>query len=237
MRFSTPLVRGRLVQRYKRFLADVILDTGEAITAACPNTGSMIGLSAPGSVVWLSRSEAPSRKYPHTWEMVEANLGAGPALVGINPMHPNRLVAEAIEGGGVKQLTGYAAMRREVKYGLASRIDLLLEDERKGRCYVEVKNVHLMRHPGRAEFPDSVTARGAKHLAELSAMVREGHRAVMVYLIQRADAEAFSISGDLDPAYLAAFTAAADAGVEAIALSCRLTAEEIAVEKPVRIVR
>jgi sugar fermentation stimulation protein A len=126
-------------------------------------------------------------------------------------------------------------MRREVKYGLASRIDLLLEDERKGRCYVEVKNVHLMRTPGRAEFPDSVTSRGAKHLAELAAMVREGHRAVMVYLIQRADAGTFSISGDLDPAYLAAFQEARASGVEAIALRCRLGPEEITVDKAVPI--
>jgi sugar fermentation stimulation protein A len=237
MRFPSPLVRGRLAQRYKRFLADVMLDSGEAITAACPNTGSMLGLSAPGSVVWLSRSEAASRKYPHTWEMVENDLGAGPTLVGINPMQPNRLVAEAITTGSIEQLTGYAGMRREVKYGLASRVDLLLEDERKGRCYVEVKNVHLMRTAGRAEFPDSVTTRGAKHLAELAAMVREGHRAVMVYLIQRADAGTFSISGDLDPAYLAAFDLARAAGVEAIALRCRLSPEEIAVDAAVPIIR
>jgi len=237
MRFPSPLVRGRLIQRYKRFLADVRLDSGEAITAACPNTGSMLGLAAPGSAVWLSRSEAASRKYPHTWEMVEADLGGGPTLVGINPMHPNRLVAEAICAGGIEKLTGYESLRREVKYGQASRIDLLLEDARKGRCYVEVKNVHLMRRAGCAEFPDCVTTRGAKHLAELSAMVAQGHRAVMVYLIQRADAETFSISGDLDPAYLEAFRLAADAGVEALSYRCRLTAEAITVDKAVRIVR
>lgn len=236
MRFPSPLVRGRLVQRYKRFLADVRLDSGEAITAACPNTGSMLGLSDPGSVVWLSRSEAASRKYPHTWEMVEADLGNGPTLVGINPMQPNRLVAEAITAGLIGPLAGYAGMRREVKYGVASRVDLLLEDERKGRCYVEVKNVHLMRTAGRAEFPDSVTTRGARHLAELAAMVREGHRAVMVYLIQRADAGTFQISGDLDPAYRTAFLKAKDAGVEAIALRCRLSPEEIAVDEAVPIV-
>ncbi len=152
-------------------------------------------------------------------------------------MHPNRLVGEAIAAGSIEPLAGYAGLRREVKYGQGSRIDLLLEDEKKGRCYVEVKNVHLMRLAGRAEFPDSVTARGAKHLAELVAMVAEGHRAVMVYVIQRADAEAFSISADLDPAYQEAFARAADRGVEAFAYRCRLSAEEIAVDKPVRIVR
>jgi sugar fermentation stimulation protein A len=237
MRFPSPLVRGRLVQRYKRFLADVVLDSGEPVTAACPNTGSMLGLSAPGAIVWLSRSDAVTRKYPHTWEMVESDLGGTPTLVGINPMHPNRLVGEAIATGSIAPLSGYASTRREVKYGEASRIDLLLEDDRKGRCYVEVKNVHLMRRPGGAEFPDSVTSRGAKHLAELSAMVAAGHRAVMVYLIQRADAESFSISGDLDPGYLAAFKAAAAAGVETLAYRCRLTPDEIVVDKAVRIVR
>ena len=236
MRFPSPLVRGRLVQRYKRFLADVRLDSGETITAACPNTGAMLGLNTPGAAVWLSRSEAPTRKYPYTWEMVEADVGGGPTLVGINPLHPNRLVSEAIATGGVKQLTGYELLRREVKYGDASRIDLLLEDPRKGRCYVEVKNVHLMRRAGRAEFPDCVTTRGAKHLRELAAMVAQGHRAVMVYLIQRADAEGFSISGDLDPGYAEAFRSARGAGVEALAYRCRMSTEEIAVDKAVRIV-
>jgi sugar fermentation stimulation protein A len=237
MRFPSPLVRGRLKQRYKRFLADVVLDTGEHITAACPNTGAMVGLAAPGSVVWLSKSEAVTRKYPHTWELVEADLGAGATLVGINPMQPNRLVAEAIAAGGIKKLAGYETLRREVKYGEASRIDLLLEDERKGRCYVEIKNVHLMRTTGRAEFPDGVTTRGAKHLRELAAMVAQGHRAVMLYLIQRADAETFSIADDFDAAYAEAFKLATAAGVEALAYRCRLSPEEIAVDKAVRLVR
>ena len=237
MRFLTPLVRGRLKQRYKRFLADVVLDSGEHITAACPNTGAMVGLTAPGSVVWLSRSEATTRKYPYTWEMVEADLGGAPTLVGINPMQPNRLVAESIAAGAIKPLACYTSLRREVKYGEASRIDMLLEDERKGRCYVEVKNVHLMREAGRAEFPDGVTTRGAKHLRELSLMVAQGHRSVMLYLIQRADAATFSIAGDFDPAYAEAFKLATAAGVEALAYRCRLSPEEIAVDKAVRIVR
>jgi sugar fermentation stimulation protein A len=236
MRFPSPLVRGRLVQRYKRFLADVRLDSGETITAACPNTGAMLGLTAPGSAVWLSRSEVTTRKYPHTWELVEADLGGVPKFVGINPLHPNRLVAEAIAARGIKQLAGYEMLRREVKYGEASRIDLLLEDKRKGRCYVEVKNVHLMRRAGRAEFPDCVTTRGAKHLRELAAMVAQGHRAVMLYLIQRDDAESFSISGDLDPGYAEAFELARAAGVEAFAYGCRLSPDEIAVDKAVRLV-
>ena len=237
MRFPTPLTRGRLIKRYKRFLADVALDTGETVTATCPNTGSMLGLTAPGSIVWLSRSDSPTRKYPYTWEMIEADLGNGPALVGINTNHPNRLVAEAIEARRIKTLAGYQSLRREVKYGEASRIDILLEDPGKGLCYVEIKNVHLMRKPGLAEFPDCVTARGVKHLRELSGMVAQGHRAVMLYLVQRTDAKRFSLAHDLDPAYAAAFAEAADAGVEAMAYACRLSPDEIALDKAIRITR
>lgn len=235
MKFDRPLIPGRLVQRYKRFLADVTLDSGEAITATCPNTGSMMGLVAPGSRVWLSTSDSPTRKYRHTWEMVEADLGEGAHLVGINTNHPNKLVAEAITGGKVKTLKGYPSLRREVKYGRNSRIDILLECETKGLCYVEVKNVHMMRRAGFAEFPDSVTERGAKHLVEMSDMVRAGHRAVMVYLIQRPDAKSFQFAGDVDPKYVEAFKLATAAGVEAVALRCRVAPDEIAVEKAVPI--
>jgi len=235
MRFPSPLKRGRLLKRYKRFLADVALDSGEAVTATCPNTGSMLGLATPGSTVWLSQSDSMTRKYAHTWEMVEADLGHGPSLVGINTGHPNRLVAEAIAARRIKTLAGYQSLRREVKYGEASRIDILLEDAKKGRCYVEVKNVHLMRENGLAEFPDCVTQRGVKHLRELAAMVAQGHRAVMLYLIQRTDAKRFWLAGDLDPAYSEAFREALAVGVEAMAFSCRMSPEEIALDKPVRI--
>lgn len=237
MRFPKPLERGRLIKRYKRFLADVVLDSGETITASCPNTGSMLGLSSPGATVWLSRSDSPTRKYPHTWEMIETDLGAGPSLVGINTGHPNRLVAEAIDAGHIKKLAGYQSLRREVKYGEASRIDILLEDDKKGRCYVEIKNVHLMREAGIAEFPDCVTARGAKHLRELSDMVAQGHRAVMLFLIQRADAKSFKLAGDLDPTYAETFGQSVAAGVEAMAYTCRMSPEEIALDKAVRIAR
>lgn len=233
MKFPTPLVRGRLIKRYKRFLADVTLDSGEVVTTTCPNTGSMMGLAVPGAVVWLSVSESPTRKYPHTWELVETDLGNGPTLVGINTNHPNRLVSEAIAAGAIPELAGYATLRREVKYGLASRIDILLEDPKKGLAYVEIKNVHLSRQDGLAEFPDSVTERGAKHLAELSAMVAAGHRAVMLYLIQRADAAAFALAGDIDPRYAAAFETARAAGVEAIAYACTLSPTEISITQPV----
>jgi sugar fermentation stimulation protein A len=236
MRLPSPLLRGTLIQRYKRFLADVRLDDGSLVTATCPNTGSMMGLAVPGTAVWLSESDSPTRKYRHTWELVEADLGKGPTLVGINTGHPNKLVAEAIEAKRVKALLGYEGLRREVKYGKNSRIDLLLECAKKGLCYVEIKNVHLSRRHGLAEFPDSVTERGVKHLAEMSDMVRAGHRAVMVYLIQRGDAKRLAFARDVDPLYGEAFDRAIAAGVEAIALRCKMSPEEILVDRPVPIV-
>ena len=235
MQFPTPLLRGTLIQRYKRFLADIRLDNGEAITATCPNTGSMMGLTTPGLPVWVSTSDSPTRKYKHTWEMLEVDLGKGPGLVGINTNHPNVLVSEAIMGKRVAALKGYNSLRREVKYGTNSRIDILLESPDKPPAYVEVKNVHMMREAGVAEFPDSVTARGLKHLLELSQMVREGHRAVMVFLIQRSDATRLTFARDIDPNYAAGLAEALEIGVEAIALKCALTPEGISVQKSVPI--
>lgn len=232
MKFATPLISGTLIQRYKRFLADVRLDDGTTITATCPNTGSMMGLTAPGSKVWLSTNDSPTRKYRHTWELIEADGGKGPTLVGINTNHPNALVFEALESGRMGELKGYGSARREVKYGVNSRIDILLEGGLGGlNCYVEIKNVHLVRTPGLAEFPDSKTERGVKHLGELSTMVREGHKAVMVYLVQRNDVDRFDIARDIDPAYAAAFIKADKAGVEMLCYSCRLTATEILVDR------
>lgn len=236
MKFPTPLLRGKLVQRYKRFLADVVLDDGRSITATCPNTGSMIGLCTPGQTIYLSSSESPTRKYAHTWELVEHDLGKGPALVGINTGHPNKIVAEAITKGKIAPLAGYALLERERKYGKNSRIDILLTDPAKGVAYVEIKNVHLSRRAGRAEFPDSITERGTKHLAELSDMVSAGHRAVMIYLIQRSDVTALSLARDVDPIYGAAFDRAAAAGVEMLALRCKISTSAITPEKliPIR---
>ncbi len=230
MRFPSPLSRGRLRQRYKRFLADVTLDTGETVTAACPNTGSMLGLTEPGSVVWLSRSESLTRKYPHTWELLEL---PGHGLVGINTGHPNRIVTEAIAAGRMPEFAGYAALRNEVKYGRNSRIDILLEDARRPPCYIEVKNVHLFREPQLAEFPDCVTERGTKHLAELADMAAAGARAAMVYLIQAESPARFALAGDLDPHYLQAFRKARKAGVEAFAYCCKVTTGEIAADRAI----
>lgn len=235
MRFEPPLVRGRLIRRYQRFLADVVLDDGATITAACPNTGSMLGLAAPGTVVWLSASDRPTRKYRHTWELVEANLNGAATVVGINSSLPNRLVAAAVAAGGVPELAGYPVLRREVRYGQSSRIDLLLECAAKGSCFVEIKNVHMMRRPGLAEFPDSVTVRGAKHLAELARMAQAGHRACMLFLIQRGDAARFDLARDIDPAYDSDFRLAQAAGVEALAYCCRVTPEEVVIDRPIPI--
>ncbi len=237
MRFATPLVSGSLIKRYKRFLVDVALADGSTITASCPNTGSMMGLTSPGIRVWVSEHDSPTRKYRHTLELVEDAISGRPNAVGINTGHPNPIVAEAIEARKIKSLVGYASLRREVKYGVNSRIDILLEDERGARCYVEIKNVHLSRRKSLAEFPDSVTSRGAKHLGELSAMVADGHRAVMLFLIQRADVTRLSLADDIDPAYAKAYDAAIAAGVEPIAYRCKVSPEEIVLDRQVAIVR
>ena len=227
MKFATPLERGTLTKRYKRFLADIVLDNGQAITASCPNTGSMMGLVDPGNRVWLSTSDNPKRKFRHTWEMVEVAAGDGRILVGLNTGRPNAIVSQAIKDRRIAELTGYDNLRKEVKYGTSSRIDILLESDDRPACYIEVKNVTLLRQPGIAEFPDGVTSRGAKHLREMSEMVRQGARAVMFYLVQRADAERLTFASDIDPAYLEAYIHAREAGVEAIAYVCSLSEEKI----------
>lgn len=235
MRFATPLVEGRLIRRYKRFLADVELATGDVITAHCANPGAMMGLDAPGNRVLLSRSPDPKRKLPLSLELVEVDFGwRGSQLVGVNTAMPNRLAAEALRAGTVTELAGYGTIRPEVRYGMNSRVDFVLRAEDRPEAYVEVKNVHLMRTPGLAEFPDCVTARGAKHLHDLAAMAGQGRRAVMLYVIQM-DAERFSLAADLDPVYARTFAQVRAAGVEAYAYACRLTPEEIVLEKPVPI--
>ena len=232
MRFTSPLVSGKLIKRYKRFLTDVELSSGETITVVCPNTGSMLGLNAPGNTVWFSRSESPTRKYTHTWELVEIpHVG----LVGVNTGHPNRIVAEAIAKKQVAFLSGYPHMRAEVKYGQNSRIDLLLEGDGRPSCYVEIKNVHFFRTPGLAEFPDCVTARGRKHLMELADMVKLGFRAVMVYLIQNDSPSRFALADDKDSAYFHQFRSAQRAGVEALALTCNVSTDEINVKDSIPI--
>jgi sugar fermentation stimulation protein A len=227
VQFPTPLVRGRLVQRYKRFFADTVLDDGTEVTAHCPNPGAMLGLNTPGLPVWLSKSDDPKRKLAHTLELVDVDGG----LVGINTMHPNRLVAEALAEGLIPELADYASVRREVKYGTASRVDFLLQDEARPDCWLEIKNCHLMRTPGLAEFPDCVAARSLKHLHELEAMVAEGARAVALFVVQRTDCDAFSACHDLDPAFARGLDRAADAGVEVLVYACDMALDGIRIAR------
>lgn len=234
MKFETPLIKGRLVKRYKRFMADVELADGSVVTAHCANSGSMLSVNEPGSDVWISPAKNPDRKLKFTWELIRI----GDAMVGINTSHPNKLVADAIEDGAIKELAGYASLRREVKYGKNSRIDILLEDDSKPACYVEVKNVTMRRDlsPGApADFPDGVTSRGKKHLEELTDMISEGHRAVMMYLIQRDDVDSFTIAEDIDPDYADALRKALKSGLEILCYDCSISPEEIIVNRPVSV--
>ena len=227
MQFLSSLVPATFLRRYKRFFADVVLADGTELTAHCPNPGAMLGLNTPGLPAWLSVSDNPKRKLSHTLELVEADGG----LVGINTLLPNRLVAEALESGTIPELAGYASVRREVKYGKASRVDFLLEDPARGRCWLEVKNVHLMRTPGLAEFPDCVAARSTRHLEELADQVAAGDRAVALFVVQRTDCEAFSACADLDPAFARGLEAAAAAGVEVMAWACEVHPGEVTIRR------
>jgi sugar fermentation stimulation protein A len=230
MLLPQPLIEGRLIHRYKRFLADVELADGQVVTAHVANPGSMMGLKAPGLRVWLSQSRDPKRKLGYSWELVEADG----TLVGVNASRPNAVAWEALAAGRVPELTGYGDQRREVKYGKNSRVDLMLTDPAAARpdCFVEVKNVHLRRRDRLAEFPDSVTARGAKHLRELADMVARGHRAVMLYVVQRGDCEHFAVADDIDPGYARALAEARARGVEAYCYACRITGEAVELDRP-----
>ena len=227
MLFPRPLVRGRLVQRYKRFFADVELDDGGLVTAHCPNPGAMLGLKEPGLPAWLTPVDNPKRSLRFTLEMVEADGG----LVGINTMHPNRLAEEAILAGRVPEVAGYARLRREVRYDSDSRIDLLLEDDARPPCWVEVKNVHLRREQGLAEFPDCVAVRSTKHLKALERRVVAGERAVALFVVQRMDCDAFAACRDLDPVFAAGLATAADAGVEVLIYACRMDLGGVEIER------
>ncbi len=233
MQFSQPLIPGRLIVRYKRFLADVALEeSGETVTAHCANPGAMLGVCEPGARVWLEPSDNPKRKLRFSWRLIEL---PGGHWAGIDTSVPNRVVGEALAAGQIPELAGLAEIRAEVKYGQSSRIDFLGLTQEGRRTYIEVKNVHLRRSGDWAEFPDSVTTRGAKHLDELASMVGQGHRAVMLYCVQRDDCNRLRLAADLDPGYAAAFARARVAGVEAIAWACRLSRREIVLDRPLPI--
>jgi sugar fermentation stimulation protein A len=235
MKFCSDLIPATLVRRYKRFLADVELTDGSTLTVHVANPGAMTGLQAPGARVWLSKSPNASRKLPYSWELVEADFGTGPELVGVSTAHPNAIVAAALAADAIPEFAGYTSVRREVKYGAASRVDFVLEAHDRPPCYLEVKNVHLMRTPGHAEFPDAVTARGTRHLDELANMHATGARAVMLFVIQIASATRFALARDIDPVYGRAFDRARAAGVESLAYTCRLTQNGITLANPVPI--
>lgn len=226
MKFKAPLLRGSLIKRYKRFLADVLLEDGRTVTAHCANPGAMLGLKTKGSEVWLAPALNPKRKLPFSWELIKADQ----TLVGINTMLPNKLVEEALDDDLIEELVGYQRLLKEVKYGTNSRIDFLLKSQGRRHCYLEVKNVHLCRQKNLAEFPDSVTARGAKHLAELTRMVQNGQRAVILYIAQRSDCKRFTIAEDLDPKYKQASVFACKQGVEIYSYYCKVSTNEIKIK-------
>ena len=230
MKFNQALIRGTLIQRYKRFLADVCLDSGEKVTAHTANSGSMKGLISPGNPVFLTFHDRPERKLKYSWEIVQV----GPTFVGINTSLPNLLVEEGIRSERLQELRGYRDLRREVKYGENSRVDLLLSNGDRERCYVEVKNVTLMEE-GRALFPDAVSERGRKHLGELVRMVREGHRAVLFYVVQRGDAHTVYPAEAIDPEYAKALRLAVKAGVEVVAYQAKVGLDEIVLTSPLKV--
>ena len=227
MLLPQPMTRGVIVQRYKRFFVDMVLDDGREITAHVPNPGAMLGLKDPGLAAWVSWSGDPKRKLAWTLQLVEADGG----LVGVNTMNPNRLVAEALAADAIPELAGYAVIRPEVKYGEASRVDFLLTQPDRPPCWLEVKNCHYRRDGTLAEFPDCVAARSAKHLKDLAAEVAKGARAVQLFVIQRTDCETFAACEDLDPVYARGLNDAAAAGVEVLCYRCDISPEEIRISR------
>jgi sugar fermentation stimulation protein A len=232
VKFRGPLTEGRLLRRYKRFLADVQLEGG-VVTAACPNTGSMMGCCEPGSRVWLSESDNAARKYRHTWELVEA----GGVMVGINTGLPNALVAEAIAAGTMPELAGYASIRREVRYGEEqSRVDFVLESADRPACWVEVKNVTAAVKRGVALFPDCVSDRGSRHLRELVRMKARGARPVQLYCVQRGDVKEVRPADGIDPEYGRTLREAIAAGVEVLAYRAKVSPGEITLSRRIPVV-
>jgi sugar fermentation stimulation protein A len=232
MRFQTPLVPATLNRRYKRFLADCTLEDGRQITAHCANPGSMMGLANPGTRVWLEPNDDPKKKLKYGWRLVEQDGGH---FIGVDTAVPNRLLRPVLQDRGLEPFAAYSEVRAEVAYGQSSRIDFLLQGVGLPDAFVEVKSVTLSRQPGLAEFPDSVTARGAKHLAELAKMSQAGARAIMLYIVQRTDCVRMTLARDLDPKYGLSMDSARAAGVEVLAFACHITPETIALGDPVSV--
>jgi sugar fermentation stimulation protein A len=234
MQFSTPLEQGRLIRRYKRFLADVVTDAGDELCIHCPNTGSMLNCMGEGARVWFQRNSDPKRKLPGTWELVETPQGR---LAGVNTARANRLVEEALLAGVIGELNGFTALKREVAYGLeSSRVDFRL-DYPTGPAFVEVKSVTLgFADTAVAAFPDAVTDRGARHLRELAVLARQGVRAVQLYCVNLTGIEAVRPAGEIDPRYAAALRDAVETGVEVLAYGVELSPEEIRLVRPLPVI-
>lgn len=228
MRFQTPLVPARLIRRYKRFLADCRLEDGREVTAHCANPGSMLGLSDPGSAVWLEPNDDPRRKLAFAWRLVDHGGGH---FTGVDTGAANRVVREALEQGAIPALAGHDSLRAEVAYGTGSRVDFVLTHG-QAETFVEVKSVTLSRRARLAEFPDSVTARGARHLDDLADVARSGRRAILFYLVQRTDCTRVVVAADIDPVYAAALGRARAAGVQVLAHAARIDLGGIAVGAP-----
>lgn len=223
-----PLLSGRLIKRYKRFLADVTLDSGEVVVAHCPNSGSMRGCAPKDARVWLSESRNPKRKLKYTWELVRT----AESMIGINTQVPNKLVRAAVENGQIEELAGYQSVRSEVATSKGTRLDLALDRADGPSCFVEIKNCTLVENE-RARFPDAVTTRGQKHLDELVRLVEDGHRGVIFYLIQRTDAKTFSPAASIDPVYADKLRAAVERGVEIITRDTHIDPALIQIRRPV----
>jgi len=227
MQFNMPLIKGKLLKRYKRFLADVELESGEVVVAHCPNTGAMTGCAEPGYEVWLSPSTNPKRKLAYTWELAKNHHNH---WIGINTHNANKLVHEAILGGKIVELSGYQSIKPEVKYGEEnSRIDFLLADEHKPNCYVEVKSVTLLsdKDKNSGVFPDAKTARGAKHLRELSKISSTGERAIIFFCVQHSGIDTVSVADQIDHEYAEEMHKALASGVEIIVYGCEIGQEKI----------
>lgn len=229
MKFDMPLIPATLIRRYKRFLADVTLNDGQEVTTHVANPGSMLGMKHSGLRVWLEPNDDPKRKLKYSWKLAELENGT---LVGVDTSLPNKIVDEALREGKIAGLY-YTNIRPEVKYGENSRVDFLLSEDGKPDCYLEVKSVTLSRSAGLGEFPDSVTKRGAKHMDALARMVDQGHRAVLLYLVQRNDIDRFAVAGDIDPEYQRAVKRAKDAGVEVLCFGTKITIDAIYLDKPI----
>ena len=228
MRFSKKLLQGSLIKRYKRFFVDIKYQN-KTITAHCPNSGSMMGLLKLGNIVWFSTSDDPKRKLKYTLEMIEVNK----KLVGINTHLTNKIVFEALKNKKIKSLIKFNNIKPEVKFNDKTRFDFLISNDRE-KCFLEVKNVTLLRKNNIAEFPDAITSRGTKHLKELEVAKKKGYESYILYLIQREDCKSFKIAKDVDEEYKNTFDNALKNGVKILCYDCKLNNEEISINNQIK---